>query len=79
MFDYEGPATINAIHDLTVGVFEHLAITSNLDPDLRVKYIERILHGSVLKNIDRSCWIASIRLEVMLVISGHLEQKNMLP
>ena len=35
--------------DLTVGVFEHLEITSIMDLYLRIKYTEHILRGPELK------------------------------
>ena len=40
---------INMMCDLTVGVFEHIEITSRLDLDKRIKYIDRILRGPSLK------------------------------
>ena len=38
IFDYEGHAVVNAIHDLTIRVFEHLDITSPMDVDKRGDY-----------------------------------------
>ena len=56
---------INTVRDLTVGVFGHLEITSKLDIDLMIKYIERIICVSAVKSyrqfllackdIDRGC------------------------
>ena len=40
---------ISVMRDLTVGVFEHLDITSILDIDIRIRYMERILRGTDLK------------------------------
>ena len=40
---------INAIRDLTFGVFGHLDIISPTDVDKRLAYTQRILRGSVLK------------------------------
>ena len=48
MFDHEVPTVVNVTRDLTVGYFENLDITSKLDVDKRVKYIERILTGPAL-------------------------------
>ena len=49
MFNHKVPAVINAMHDIIVGVFEHLKITSSLDLDIRIKYTERILRNSDMK------------------------------
>ena len=40
---------INALHDLTVGVFEHLEIIYTTIVDKRLAYTQRILRGSALK------------------------------
>ena len=42
-FDHEIPDVINAMHNITVGVFKHLEIASKIYPDQRVNYTERIL------------------------------------
>ena len=47
-FDHEGPVSIGAILDVTVGVFEHLEITSPVDVDRRISYTKRILRGAAL-------------------------------
>ena len=49
MFDYEVTTVVSTMRDLTVGVFEHLDIKSNLDIDKRIKYTERILIGTAPK------------------------------
>ena len=49
MFDHEGPAVVNAMHDITIGVFEHPDITSPMDVDQRLAYMQRILIGAALK------------------------------
>ena len=36
---------VNAMHDLSSGVFEHLEITSHMDVDQRVAYTQPILRG----------------------------------
>ena len=46
--DHEGPVVINAIRDLTVGLFEHLYIISPTDVDKRLYYTQFILRGSAL-------------------------------
>ena len=38
MFDHEGPVVIKAMHDLTVGMFEHLEIISPTDVGKRLAY-----------------------------------------
>ena len=48
-FDHEEPVVINAMRDLTVGVFEHLDITSPMDVETNLAYMQRILRGDVLK------------------------------
>ena len=42
-FDHEVPTVVNAMHDLTIVIFEHLYITSDTDVDQREKFTERIL------------------------------------
>ena len=56
MFDNEVTDMINAIRNITVGLFEHMEIMSKIDLDIRINYTEIILIGSALKNSDRSCW-----------------------
>ena len=48
-FDHEGTTMVSAMHDLTVGIFEHLNIMAKTDVDQRVKYTEHILTGPNLK------------------------------
>ena len=43
MFDHEGPALVIIMHDLTSGMFDHLDITSTMEVDQRVSYMQRIL------------------------------------
>ena len=50
MFDHEGSTVVSAMRNLTVGVFENLDITSPMDMDKRVAYMQRILIGAALKN-----------------------------
>ena len=38
MFDHQGLAVVRAMNDLTVGVFEHLEITSPMDFDQIIGY-----------------------------------------
>ena len=45
---------INAMRNLTVGVFEHLEIISPTDVDKGLAYTQRILRGSALKNTEKS-------------------------
>ena len=40
---------MNAMHNLTAGVFEHLEIISPTDVDKRLAYTQRILRGYALK------------------------------
>ena len=70
---------INAVRDLTVGVFEHLYITSSLDLYIRIKYTELIMSNADLKNIDKPCWYASICRGLFLGTSGISWQMRMLP
>ena len=53
--DHEGPAVINEMHSLTVGVFKYLEIMSKLDLYLRINYTERIQRGPALNVFDRYC------------------------
>ena len=52
MFDHEGPTVVNAIHELTSGVFEHLEITSPTDVDQRLVHMQCILRGFLLKEYN---------------------------
>ena len=53
MFDHEGPVVISDMRDKTVGMFEHLDITSPMDVENRLAYMQRILRGAALKNTER--------------------------
>ena len=48
-FNHEGPTVVSAMRNLTVGVFEHLEITSIMDVDQRVAYTQHTLRGAALK------------------------------
>ena len=50
MFDHVGTVFIDMMHNLTVGVFERLDITSPMDVDKMPAYTQRILGGSALTN-----------------------------
>ena len=52
-FDHEGPVVINAMHNLTVGVFENLDIILPVDAEKRIAYTQHILRGAALKKIPR--------------------------
>ena len=43
MFDREGPAAVNTMHELTSGVFENIYINSPMDVEKIVAYTQRIL------------------------------------
>ena len=47
-FGNEGPVFINSMHDLTIGVFEHLEIISPIDMDKRLAYTQCILTVAAL-------------------------------
>ena len=47
-FDHEGPVVINAMRNLTVGVFEHPEIILPTDVDKRLAYTQCILRGSAI-------------------------------
>ena len=49
MFDREGPAAVNTMHELTSGVFENIYINSPMDVYKILSYTQRILIGSSLK------------------------------
>ena len=55
VFNYDGSSAINVVCDLTVGLFKHMDITSNLDLDISIKYMELILRGPALKLVGMSC------------------------
>ena len=48
MLYHEGPTVIRAMRDITVGVFEHIEITYNMDVDKIIEYMECILRGTAL-------------------------------
>ena len=52
MFDHTGPDVVCAMRNLTVGVFEHLYITSYMYVDQRVAYMKRILIVSALNKYN---------------------------
>ena len=49
MFDHEGPAVVSAMRNLTVGVSDHLEITSPMEVDQMVAYTHIILKGAEVK------------------------------
>ena len=49
MFDREGPAAVNTMHELTSGVFENIYINSPMDVEKIVAYTQRILICSAIK------------------------------
>ena len=49
MFDHKGIAVVSTMRELTIGVFEHLEITSPMDVDKRVSDMQRILKEAGLK------------------------------
>ena len=51
IFNHEVPVIINAMRDITVGLFEHLEIPPKLDLYLSNKYTNRILRLPALENI----------------------------
>ena len=48
-FSHQVPAVVHTMRDLTSGVFEHLWITSPLDVDQRVNYMQRHIRVEALK------------------------------
>ena len=46
--DHKVPVVISAVCVLTVGVFEHLNITSPMDVEKRIAYTQCILRGAAL-------------------------------
>ena len=54
-FYHEGPVVINAMLNLTVGVFEHLEIITPTDVDKRLACTHCIIIVSVLKN-TKNLW-----------------------
>ena len=49
MFDHEGPTLVGVMCDRNVVVFEHLEITSPMDVDKRIAYMQCVLKGSALQ------------------------------
>ena len=45
---------IRTMHDLTVGVFEHVAIKSDMDVDKMINYMQRIIRGTAIKKYTGS-------------------------
>ena len=48
-FNHKGPVVISVMRNITVGVFEHLKITSPMNVDKRLSYTQIILRGAALK------------------------------
>ena len=48
--NHEVPTVVFEMRNLTVGVFEHLEITSTIDLDTIIAYTQLIFRGSALKN-----------------------------
>ena len=48
-FYHEVPAVVNAVREIPVGIFDNLRITSILDVDIRVEYIDHILKLAFIK------------------------------
>ena len=46
MFDHDGPKVVSAMSDITSRLFENLEITSPMDVDQRVSYMQHILIGA---------------------------------
>ena len=66
-FDNEGPTLFSAVHNLTIGLFEHLEITSPIKVYKRVAYMQRILRGSAFKKYEEVL-VACRKLEKELVV-----------
>ena len=49
MFNHEGHPVLRMMHNLTVGVFGHLEIKSDMDVEKRIKYMKHILRGTSFK------------------------------
>ena len=76
-FDHEGTAVVNAMYDLTSGLFEHLEITSPMDVDKRVAYTQRILRGTALwkyKDVQLKCKQLAKDLARDIWILGKLKE-----
>ena len=52
MFNHEGPVVIRAMRDITVGLFGHVEIVSNIDLGIRIKCTECILRNLTLKKFN---------------------------
>ena len=53
MFNHVGTSVISAMRDLTFGVFEYLKITSVMDVDVSIKYMDRILRLPALNKYQQ--------------------------
>ena len=47
MFDHEGPAVVSTMLELKSGVFEHLGITSPMELDQSIAYMQCITRGDL--------------------------------
>ena len=47
-FDNQGTTMVHVMHNVAVGVFEHLDTTYPMDVDKRIEYTHHILWGTVL-------------------------------
>ena len=69
MFTHEGPSIVNAMHDLTIGIFEHLNTTTWTDIDIRVTFIECILKGAALKKF--TVLLPTFKENIALEVGGN--------
>ena len=61
-FDNGGQAGINAMRNITVGVFEHLETTSPIDVDKMISYTQLIPRGDALKKKTREVLVTCRKL-----------------
>ena len=60
---------IRRMRDLTVGVFNHIKITSNVYVDKIIKYMQRVLRGTALNKYKQLLGGSSSCLRLYLGIS----------
>ena len=69
MFEHEGPCIVNGVHELPVGILEHLNITPWSDVDIRVNFIDCILKGAALKKF--TVLLPTFKENIALEVGGN--------
>ena len=73
-FNHKGPDVVRVMRNLTVGVFEHLEITSLIDVYQRISYTQHILWGAALNKYKTILVECKDSEKGLAGVSGRLDQ-----